>query len=72
MSNADATLAQRETIRINEAQRLFSLSRTTLYRLRASGQVRFYRVGSAVLVDLASLRAAIMGAECYPGGARAP
>lgn len=61
MPNIPSTLAERETIKIAEAARRFSLSRTTLYRLRVSGRVRSYRVGAAVLLDVASLRSAITG-----------
>jgi hypothetical protein len=46
-------------IRIRDAMHRFSLSRTTLHRLRQTGRIQFHKLGAVVLIDLASLRAAI-------------
>jgi len=45
-----------EYARIQEACRLFGLSRSRLYILAGEKAIRFVKVGSATLVDCASLR----------------
>jgi excisionase family DNA binding protein len=46
-------------VRMVDAQRLFGLSRTGLYRLASKGQVAFYKSGRRTLIDFASLKAAV-------------
>ena len=46
-------------LRIPEAERASGLSRTTLYRLRQEGRVKFRKSGRTTLVDYASLKAAV-------------
>ncbi len=45
-------------VRLVDAQRLFGLSRTGLYRLASRGEIIFLKAGNRVLVDFASLKAA--------------
>lgn len=44
-------------ITYEEAQRLTSLGRTTLWRLASTGEVKTARVGRAVRINVASLEA---------------
>lgn len=46
-------------VRLAEAQRISGLSRSDLYRRASRGQIIFVKCGSRVLVDFASLKAAI-------------
>jgi hypothetical protein len=46
-------------VRLADAQRISSFSRSDLYRRAARGQIVFVKCGSRVLVDFASLKAAI-------------
>lgn len=56
--------------RIPEACRRYGLSRSRLYVLAGEGSIRFVKVGSATLVDLASVRAYL--ASCPPAEIRPP
>ena len=53
--------ARAEFARIPEATGRFGISRSRLYREAALGRVRLVKLGSATLVDLASLRAFMAG-----------
>ena len=46
-----------------EAQRLTSLGRTTLWRLASTGEIKTARVGRAVRINVASLEAYMEGAS---------
>jgi excisionase family DNA binding protein len=46
-------------IRMAEAQRLFGVSRTSLYRMASKGDVIFVKLGGRTLVDFATLKAAV-------------
>lgn len=47
------------SVRIPEAERLTGLSRSELYRRAQRGDIIFRKCGRSVLVEVASLRAAI-------------
>jgi hypothetical protein len=46
-------------VRLNEAQRLSGFSRSDLYRRASRGEIIFLKSGSRILVEFASLKAAI-------------
>lgn len=48
---------------LSDASAACGLSRSTLYRHAAAGRLRLVRVGGRTLVDAASLRALLRGAE---------
>ncbi|MDI3309537.1 MAG: helix-turn-helix domain-containing protein [Acetobacteraceae bacterium] len=48
---------------MSDASAACGLSRSTLYRHAAAGRLRLVRVGGRTLVDAASLRALLRGAE---------
>ena len=47
-------------VRINEAVRISGFSRSKLYLMNARGELVFRKAGKAVLVDYASLKAAVL------------
>jgi hypothetical protein len=49
------------TVTLREATRLSGLSRSTLYLLASAGKIIFRKANSRVLVDYASLKAAVAG-----------
>jgi excisionase family DNA binding protein len=50
---------ERLTVKISEAARLTGISRTSLYRKAAAGEIIFLKCNNSTLVDFESLRAAV-------------
>lgn len=50
------TTALPEMVPLPKAPNIFGLSRSNLYRLAASGEIRLLKIGSRTLVDAASVR----------------
>ena len=55
---------------VREAARRFGLSRSRLYCLAGSGQIKFIKVGGATIVDFATIRRFLF--ECNPATIRPP
>lgn len=56
-------VSRRELWPVNEAAHRLGVNRTTLYRLRAAGQLRFVKVGGRTFVTDAELRRFVANVE---------
>ena len=59
-TRSESTCGEPIAVRLREAVRVSGLSRSELYRRNARGEVIFRKCGKAVLVDYASLKAAVL------------